>query len=62
MTTRAEACQVVIDYVLTDFEATVGSGQAPAEMMTQITAGIGAQAALAVDALTDAGLLTLTPE
>ena len=61
MTTRAEACQVVLDYVLADFSATVGS-EAPAEMMDQITAGIGASALLAVDALQMAGLLALTPE
>lgn len=61
MTTRAEACQIVLDYVLADFDVTVGDS-APAEMREQITAGIGASALLAVDALTDAGLLELDPE
>ena len=61
MTTRAEAAQIVVTYVLADFEATVGES-APAEMMDQIAAGIGASATLAVDALQMAGLLELTPE
>lgn len=61
MTTRAEAAQIVVDYVLADFDVETG-GNAPAEMMDQLTAGIGAQAHLAVDALQIAGLLDLSPE
>jgi len=61
MTTRAQAAQIVVDYVLADFDVTVGDS-APAEMREQISAGIGASATLAVDALQMAGLLSLAPE
>ena len=59
MTTRAEAVAVITDRVLADFSASVGSGEAPPEMMEQVAAGIDAHSQLAVDALADAGMLVL---
>lgn len=59
MTTRAEAVAVVTDRVMADFSASVGSGEPPAEMMEAVTAGIDAHSQLAVDALSDAGMLVL---
>lgn len=59
MTSRADAEQAIVDYVLADFTDTVG--EAPEEMMEQIHAGIGASATLAVNALVAAGILELDP-